>query len=283
MSKPTNWPDDRIRPVNNWVLAGRVVIFLISILYFLLGAFTLLLVRIFSVKFYLRFMSYWVFLGTRVLMIVLNAKITVESSEQIPRGQPFVVIGNHTSYLDVPVVASQIPVLFVAKQDVKQWPLIGWAGYLAGTIFVDRDTGGNSGKYARVMRTILGFGTNINFFPEGTTTGGNDLLRFRSALFAAAAEAHVPVLPVGISYYNIGGIETDEMTRDLVMWYKDDPFISHFLTLLRLPSIGVLLKIGAASTVTLDPDTLETRHRVASIYREQVAALYDYPFKNITH
>lgn len=216
-------------------------------------------------------------------MIVLNAKITVENDEKIPRGQPFVVIGNHTSYLDVPVVSSQMPVLFVAKQDVKQWPLIGWAGYLAGTIFVDRNSGGKSGKYARVMRTILGFGTNINFFPEGTTTGGNDLLRFRSALFAAAAEAGVQVLPVGISYYNIGGLATDEKSRDLVMWYKDDPFISHFLTLLRLPSIGIRIKIGNASLVNLEADTIENRHLVAGIFRDQVAELYDYPFKNITH
>lgn len=282
MSNPTNWPDDRIRPVNNWLLAGRILIFLLSIVYFLLGAMTLLVIRLFSVKFYLRFMSYWVFLGTRVLMLALNAKITLENGENIPRGQPFVVIGNHTSYLDIPVVASQIPVLFVAKQDVKQWPLIGWAGYLAGTIFVDRDTGGKSGKYARVMRTILGFGTNINFFPEGTTTGGNDLLRFRSALFAATAEAGVPVLPVGISYYNIGGMVTDEISRDLVMWYKDDPFGGHFLTLLRLPSIGVRLKIGTASTVSLESDILENRQRVASVYRDQVAELYEYPFKKIT-
>ena len=150
MSKSTNWPDNRIRPVNDWVLAGRILLFVAALIYFMFGAVALMPVRVFSVKYYLRFMSYWVFLGTRVLMLALNTKIKVEQPENIPRGRPFVVIGNHTSYLDVPVVASQIPVLFVAKQDVKQWPLIGWAGYLAGTIFVDRESGGKSGKYARV-------------------------------------------------------------------------------------------------------------------------------------
>ena len=148
MSQPKNWPDERIRAVNNWVLAGRILSFLLALIYFIFGAVILLSIRIFSVKFYLRFMSYWVFLGTRVLMFALNAKITVENSENIPRGEPFVVIGNHTSYLDIPVVASQIPVLFVAKQDVKQWPLIGWAGYLAGTIFVDRDSGAGRSDFS---------------------------------------------------------------------------------------------------------------------------------------
>ena len=225
-------------------------------------------------------MSYWVFLGTRVLMLALNTKIKVEQPENIPRGRPFVVIGNHTSYLDVPVVASQIPVLFVAKQDVKQWPLIGWAGYLAGTIFVDRESGGKSGKYARIMRIVLGFGTNVNFFPEGTTTGGNELLPFRSALFAAAAEAGVPVLPVGITYTHIGGIPTDEKSRDLVMWYKDDPFVGHFLDLLRLPSIGVQIKIGHASLVNLPDDTLGNRRIIAADYRAKVNQLYNYSFKS---
>ncbi|MCF7797929.1 MAG: 1-acyl-sn-glycerol-3-phosphate acyltransferase [Lentisphaeria bacterium] len=279
MPRPNLWPDKRIRPVNNWVLAGRIALFIFSLVYFLLGAMVLLMVRLFSVKFYLRFMSYWVFLGTRVLMTALNAKIKVENGDNIPRGKSFVVIGNHTSYLDIPVVASQIPVLFVAKQDVKQWPLIGWAGYFAGTIFVDRDTGGKSGKYIQVMRTVLGFGTNIIFYPEGTTTGGEDLLRFRSALFAAAATAGVPVLPVGITYTHIGGIPTDEIARDLVMWYKDDPFLAHFLTLLRLPSIGVTIRVGNPTSIDLNPDTIENRQKIAAQFRDQVAALYHYPFK----
>lgn len=279
MPKSNPWPDDRIRPVNNWVLAGRIYLFVFSLIYFLLGALVLLIVRLFSVKFYLRFMSYWVFLGTRALMLALNAKIKVIQPENIPKGQPFVITGNHTSYLDIPVVASQIPVLFVAKQDVKQWPLIGWAGFLAGTIFVDRDSGGKSGKYVQLMHTILRFGTNIIFFPEGTTTGGDKLLKFRSALFAAAAKADVPVLPVGITYTHIGGIPTDEKARDLVMWYKDDPFLGHFLTLLRLPSIGLEIRVGKASRIDLNPDTIENRQKIAAAFRGQVAELYHYPFK----
>src|SRR5450830_390717 len=110
------------------------------------------------------------------------------------------IVSNHVSWLDIFVINTLHPCHFVAKSDIRQWPLIGFLCEKAGTIFLAR------GKQREVRRIYEGLvhqiadGKRIAFFPEGTTAAQGKLLPFHANLFEAAIEAKVPVQPFVVRY-----------------------------------------------------------------------------------
>lgn len=109
------------------------------------------------------------------------------------------VVSNHISWLDVPVIGGCLPVAFLSKSEVRRWPVIGWLATNAGTHYIDRGAHGVR-NVAQAMSESLRQGRCVAFFPEGTTTAGESVRRFLPPLFAAAVEAGVPVQPVAIRY-----------------------------------------------------------------------------------
>ncbi|MFZ6751655.1 lysophospholipid acyltransferase family protein [Undibacterium sp. Ren11W] len=110
------------------------------------------------------------------------------------------IVSNHVSWLDIFVMNAQQPCYFVAKSDIRSWPMIGWLSQKAGTIFLER------GKQREVRRIYEGLvqqihaGKRIAFFPEGTTAAQGSILPFHANLFEAAIEAQVPIEPFSIRY-----------------------------------------------------------------------------------
>ena len=104
--------------------------------------------------------------------------------------------------------------------------MIGLAGYLAGTIFVNRNNKSSRSATAEAIRTALDDGTSVLVFPEGTTTDGTIILPFRPRSFEAANLAGVPVQPILISY-----------EHSAVAFIGDDTFIPHFFRLFQLKKI----------------------------------------------
>lgn len=115
------------------------------------------------------------------------------------------IVANHVSWLDIFVINSLHPCHFVAKSDIRGWPLIGWLCEKGGTIFLAR------GKQREVRRIYEGLvhqienGKRIAFFPEGTTAAQGTLLPFHANLFEAAIEARVPVQPLVLRYVDQRG------------------------------------------------------------------------------
>src|SRR5450830_345939 len=115
------------------------------------------------------------------------------------------IVANHISWLDIFVVNSLQPCRFVAKSDIRSWPLIGWLCAKTGTIFIAR------GKPSDVRRIFQGLvrsieaGERVAFFPEGTTAGQGKLLPFHANLFEAAIDAGVPVQPYALRYLDAQG------------------------------------------------------------------------------
>ncbi|MET3116900.1 1-acyl-sn-glycerol-3-phosphate acyltransferase [Undibacterium sp. GrIS 1.8] len=115
------------------------------------------------------------------------------------------VVSNHVSWLDIFVLNTLQPCHFVAKSDIRKWPLVGWLCEKAGTIFLAR------GKQREVRRIYEGLvhqieaGKRIAFFPEGTTAAQGAILPFHANLFEAAIEARVPVQPFAIRYVDAQG------------------------------------------------------------------------------
>ncbi|NMM37372.1 MAG: 1-acyl-sn-glycerol-3-phosphate acyltransferase [Glaciimonas sp.] len=115
------------------------------------------------------------------------------------------IVSNHVSWLDIFVINTYQPCRFVAKADVRDWPLIGWLSSKAGTVFLAR---GNRREVKRIYAGLVAAvhaGERVAFFPEGTTTEQGMLLPFHANLFEAAIEAAVPVQPYALRYLDASG------------------------------------------------------------------------------
>jgi len=154
------------------------------------------------------------------------------------------IVSNHVSWLDIFVINTLHPCHFVAKSDIRQWPLIGFLCEKAGTIFLAR------GKQREVRRIYEGLvhqiadGKRIAFFPEGTTAAQGKLLPFHANLFEAAIEAKVPVQPFVVRY--VDGQGKFHPAADFI---GEMTFAQSMAIILKAPSMTAeLTRLPAIST-----------------------------------
>jgi lyso-ornithine lipid O-acyltransferase len=134
--------------------------------------------------------------------------IRLEITGEVVRGQPVLIIANHVSWLDIPVLSAVAPVSFVAKKDVAAWPFVATLARLQRTVFVDRERPSKVGETANEIVERLNIGDAIVLFPEGTSSDGNRILPFKTSLFAA-------VKPGGI----IATARVDTVVQTLTLVY----------------------------------------------------------------
>lgn len=115
------------------------------------------------------------------------------------------LVANHVSWIDILVINAALPAAFVAKEEVRRWPLIGWLAAKNDTVFLRRGSRGHARTINAQIAEILGRGKHVAVFPEGTTTDGRSLLHFHAALLQPALAAGRPVLPAAISYWEPDG------------------------------------------------------------------------------
>jgi 1-acyl-sn-glycerol-3-phosphate acyltransferase len=152
----------------------------------------------------------------------------------VSQARPTLFVVNHTSYLDITVLGGLIEGCFVAKREVAGWPLFGLLAKLQRTAFVERRRGATVGERDHIARRLAS-GDNLILFPEGTSSDGNRVLPFKSALFAALdAAAGPPIQPVSISYTRLDGMPLGRALRPFVAWYGDMDLAPHLFTLLGL-------------------------------------------------
>ncbi len=115
-------------------------------------------------------------------------------------GAPVLVVANHISWLDIVALGSIVPLQFVAKQEVRQWPVLGLLVAAAGTLFIQRGSSSQTAQVLDEMTWSLASGGWVAVFPEGTSTDGSVVRRFHSRLFHAAIRTRVPVQALTIRY-----------------------------------------------------------------------------------
>ncbi len=178
-----------------------------------------------------------------------------------------VVAANHVSWLDIFVIQSLHPVRFVAKSEIRAWPLIGWLCARTGTLFIERERRHHTARINEVMRDVLQAGGTVGLFPEGTTTDGDQLKKFHSALFEASIIAAAPLLPAGIVYRNNNG------QRSIAAAYVGDTsLLESMLAITGEAGINAELRFGAP----IHPAGLRRRD-LALRAEAAVAALIDVP------
>lgn len=138
------------------------------------------------------------------LLHILGVEVTYRG--EIPR-PPALLVSNHISWLDIPVLASQTQTSFLSKDEIRRWPIIGWLAAGSGTLFIRRGAG-DAGSIAKQLADHLSDDGLLTLFPEGTTTDGNEVRPFFPRLFAAGIDSGAPVVPVALRYHINGELDT---------------------------------------------------------------------------
>ena len=141
---------------------------------------------------------------------------------------------NHISWLDIPILATSMPFHFLAKSEIRKWPIIGWLAAVAGTLFIRRGSG-DSHSITRQLASYLSQGNSILFFPEGTTSDGSQILPFHSRLFESAIQSQVVIQPITLAYCESGRPHT------VAPFIGDDSLVPHIWRILGEKQIHVHL------------------------------------------
>ncbi|MEU7514120.1 lysophospholipid acyltransferase family protein [Streptomyces sp. NPDC042898] len=144
----------------------------------------------------LALVRYWV----RAVVRAFGVRVRFDGAAAVPADRPLLVVANHVSWLDIPLLAAVLPGRMVAKAEVRRWPVLGTLAALGGTLFIDRDRLRALPGTVRAMAAVLAGGGRVIVFPEGSTWCGRAGGRFRPAAFQAALDSGADVQPVRIDY-----------------------------------------------------------------------------------
>jgi 1-acyl-sn-glycerol-3-phosphate acyltransferase len=197
------------------------------------------------------------------------------------------------SWVDIVVIGSLSPVAFVAKSEVRKWPLVGITAEIQRTVFVDRARRHQTSDAIGEIGKRLASGTSVVLFAEGTSSDGNRVLPFRSALIGAikhAAEqggviggvvdgavggaASVLIQPMSICYTGLHGIPMGRQHRPLVAWYGDLDFMPHIKAFIERGAVDAVVSYGAPVAAGGEADRKEmTKTLEGAVRRLTTAAL----------
>ncbi|HEY4264535.1 MAG TPA: 1-acyl-sn-glycerol-3-phosphate acyltransferase [Micropepsaceae bacterium] len=165
---------------------------------------------------------------------------------------------NHTGWLDIPILSSIAPVSFVAKSEVGRWPFFGTLARLQRTIFVRREKSKAAEDRDNIKMRLIE-GDTLVIFPEGTSSDGNHVLAFRSALLSAAElglgedaghhRLQVPVQPVSVAYIGVHGMPMGREIRPFFAWYGDMELVPHLWEALKTGPIEVAVEFHPPLTI----------------------------------
>jgi 1-acyl-sn-glycerol-3-phosphate acyltransferase len=176
------------------------------------------------------------------------------------------VVANHLSYLDVVVLASLQPCVFVAKSEIAQMPVLGWMTTNSGTVYVERGRGGSAMRASDAMRDAMAEGLPVVFFPEGTTANGKALLKFHTGLLGQALLAGAPLTAAFLRYSLTEENEPGVDVSSDVCW-GDKPLIQHVFGFLGLRGVHAEVRFGDGP-IRFSSDAL---HRKAAAVEAQAA------------
>src|SRR5690242_10647440 len=164
----------------------------------------------------------------RMVCFILGIRVSVRGVRSDVT--PTLFVCNHVSYLDIEVLGGLVPGSFVAKAEVATWPFFSTLAKAQRTIFIERTSGKTSASRDEMMRR-LNTGDNLMLFPEGTSSDGQRVLPFRSALFGVAQlrrdEKPIAVQSVAIAYTRLDGIPLGRYWRPLFAWFGDLDLVPH--------------------------------------------------------
>ena len=216
----------------------------------------------------------------RTMCALLGVRVRVVGAPM--NAHPLLIIANHASWLDISVITSAAPVVFVAKHEIASWPFFGLLAKLQRSVFVDRSRRHKTDEVNAEIAQRLAEGDPVVLFGEGTAGDGNRVLPFRTALIGAARDAlaaaeHVQqvwIQPLSVAYVGFQGLPLGRQRRPLAAWYGDMHLVPHLTGVLRRGAIDVVMTWGEPIAYNGEADRKAlAKDLEASVRRLTVAAL----------
>jgi len=173
-------------------------------------------------------------------------KTRIKTSGSIPKSG--LLVSNHVSYVDILVIASITPAIFVAKHEVKSWPVFGFFAKLAGTVFVDRERRTRVGETTSEIETALNEGALVVLFPEGTSSNGETVLPFKSSLLEPAARQTHALFASHIHYE----IDDGDVREEVCYWSDAHTLLPHLINLLSKRTINAEVRFTQLREASTD-------------------------------
>jgi len=222
----------------------------------------------------------WGFIASnyyRVLCSLLRLRVRVNG---VPaHNRAVLYVSNHVSWADIVVIGSIAPVAFVAKREVASWPLVGITAKVQRTVFVDRTRRHQAGTVVAEILKRLADGISVVLFAEGTSSDGNRVLPFRSALLGVVEEAssrastgNLVIQPMSISYIGLHGMPMGRQHRPLVAWYGDLDFLPHIKAFIEHGAVDAVVSYGEAVPANVEADRKVMTKRLENSVRGLLAS-----------
>jgi len=215
----------------------------------------------------------WGFIASnyyRVLCALLRIRVSVVGNPVRDRAVLFV--SNHVSWIDIVVIGSITPVAFVAKREVASWPLVGVTAKMQRTVFVDRGRRHQTGDAVSEIVNRVASGTSVVLFAEGTSSDGNRVLPFRSALLGAIEDqgegASILMQPMAITYIGQHGLPMGRQHRPLVAWYGDLDLMPHIRAFIERGAVDAVVTYGDPVPADRDVDRKAMSKRLEGTVRQ---------------
>ncbi|KAA3619661.1 MAG: 1-acyl-sn-glycerol-3-phosphate acyltransferase [Calditrichaeota bacterium] len=226
----------------------------LSILIFVFPAFYLaLLLGLFLFSFKKKLKISWrnfiVQWWCRALVLILGIRVTVKGK---PPETPFFLVSNHLGYIDIITYFTVLHCVFVSRHDLAQWPLFGLIARSINTLFIDRTRKMDIPRINNQIDLAMQENKGLIIFPEGTSTGGKDVLRFKPSLLEYAAKNRFPISYSSLHYET--GVGDPPAHRSVCYW-GDMHFVSHLFNLLKLSRVQATIRFG--------PETIQSNDRKA--------------------
>lgn len=194
----------------------------------------------------------------QAFVLVANMKIEIIGTPPKP---PFFLVSNHLSYVDIPAYRAVLPTVFVAKSDIESWLLAGRMVRDMGAIFINRKNRRDIPRAGKEIIEKIEAGEGVIVFPEGTSTGGEEVLPFNSSFLEFAAKNNLPVTYAAISYKTS---DREGKASQFVCWGEDISFVDHMLRMFRLKKFTAVITFGEEPIMKAD------RKELAHELREKV-------------
>jgi lyso-ornithine lipid O-acyltransferase len=211
----------------------------------------------------------------RILCTLIGIRIREIGTRS--QDEPLLILANHASWLDIIVITSLTPAVFVAKKEVAGWPIFGWLAKLQRTVFIDRERRHRTGAATQEIADRLNGGDAVVLFAEGTSSDGNRILPFRSALIGAVHHAignsthhdRVTVQPLSLAYVNLNGVPLGRAFRSRVAWYGDADLMPHLIGVCAAGAVDVTVSWGEPVSYDMSAD----RKDIARVAEQSVRML----------
>lgn len=205
----------------------------------------------------------------KLCLLGLNAKVKVK--HQPNPAQQALFVSNHLGFVDIFLLASIRPVLFITSVELKETPGLGTLTEMGGCLYVERRSRANIQNEVKWIRKALEDGFNVVLFPEAKATDGQMVHPFKRTLLTAVAGTGIPIQPAVINYRTVNGEKMSHKYRDNLFWHGDIGFHEMTWKLLQLLTFQVEVEF-------LEPihcHTEEERHEVAQKLHDMIASKYD--------